>query len=58
MDASLAYVKRLFMERPPKDKQVYAHITTATNVDLMRAIINDVMNIVIEVNLKKANQPL
>ena len=55
---AIAFIKDQFVKRQPKDKTVYTHASCAIDTDLMRCIIRDVMNIIVEINLRKANMPL
>ena len=55
---AIAFIKDQFVKRQPKDKTVYTHVSCAIDTDLMRCIIRDVMNIIVEINLRKANMPL
>ena len=54
---AIAFIKDQFVKRQPKDKTVYTHVSCAIDTDLMRCIIRDV-NIIVEINLRKANMPL
>ncbi len=42
------------MVMKPASKQVYAHVSCAIDVEMMKRIISDVMQIIIEINLRKA----
>ena len=55
---TLTFIKDQFTKRQPKDKSVYTHVSCAIDTELMRCIIKDVMNIIVEINLRKANIPL
>ena len=38
--------------------QVYPHVSSAILLDVMKRVIDDVMQIIISINLQKAGQPL
>lgn len=52
-EIALAYVQDLFMKRKPENKKVYLHVTCATDTDLMRTVLKDVFEILVDINLKK-----
>ncbi|CAH1783763.1 unnamed protein product [Owenia fusiformis] len=52
-EAGLSFIKQEFMRLKRSSKQVYTHVTTATNMDVMKTIIRDVLQIIVEINLKK-----
>ena len=41
------------MKRKPENKKVYLHVTSATDTDLMRTVLKDVFEILVDINLKK-----
>ena len=38
--------------------QVYCHVSSAIHVDVMKRVIDDIMQIIININLQKVGQPL
>lgn len=41
------------MSKKPADKHVYLHVTCATDTDVMKAVLKDVFEILVDINLKK-----
>ena len=41
------------MKKKPENKKVYLHVTCATDTDLMRTVLKDVFEILVDINLKK-----
>ncbi|XP_064629902.1 G protein alpha i subunit-like isoform X2 [Lineus longissimus] len=56
-EACIKYIKDEFLRKSPQGKHIYTHVTTATNIELMKTIIQDVLHIIVEINLRKASQP-
>ncbi|KAL9982674.1 hypothetical protein ACROYT_G004745 [Oculina patagonica] len=52
-DRALNYIRDLFLSKKPADKHVYLHVTCATDTDLMKAVLKDVFEILVDINLKK-----
>ena len=54
-DDGVKYIKNLFLDRNknPREKQVYTHITCATDRTNMEKVFGDVQHIVIETSLAK-----
>ena len=52
------YITQLFNQRKPANKEIYCHVTCAIDRDLMKTIIDDIMQIIININLKMAGTPL
>ena len=53
-EEGIAYIKEKFMKMKPENKQAYAHVSCAIDVQMMKKVISDVMQIIIEINLRKA----
>jgi len=52
-ERGLNYIRELFLSRKPADKHVYLHVTSATDTDVMKAVLKDVFEILVDLNLKK-----
>ena len=52
-DKAVQYIRGQFLARKPDDKNVYVHVTTATDTDLMKTVLKDVFEILVDMNLKK-----
>ncbi|KAJ7390356.1 hypothetical protein OS493_025607 [Desmophyllum pertusum] len=52
-EKGLNYIRELFMSKKPADKHVYLHVTCATDTDVMKAVLKDVFEILVDINLKK-----
>nr|AGJ70286.1 G protein subunit alpha 12a [Terebratalia transversa] len=53
-DASIKYIRNKFFATAPQNKMIYPHVSCAIDIDLMKVIIDDVLQIIMEINLKKA----
>ncbi|XP_078670018.1 guanine nucleotide-binding protein G(t) subunit alpha-2-like isoform X2 [Branchiostoma floridae x Branchiostoma belcheri] len=47
------FIQGEFLKRKPVKKTVYPHITCATDTNLMKTIISDVHNIIVDINLRR-----
>ena len=54
----IQYIRRKFQAASEEKKQTYIHVSCAIDVDLMKKLIADVMDIIVESNLKKSKQML
>lgn len=52
-EIGLNYIRELFLSKKPTDKHMYLHVTCATDTDLMKAVLKDVFEILVDINLKK-----
>ncbi|PFX27361.1 Guanine nucleotide-binding protein G(t) subunit alpha-2 [Stylophora pistillata] len=52
-EKGLNYIRELFLSKKPADKDMYLHVTCATDTDLMKAVLKDVFEILVDINLKK-----
>lgn len=52
-DKALTFIRDLFLKKKPENKNVYVHVTCATDTDLMKDILDDVFQILVDINLKK-----
>lgn len=52
-EKGLSYIRDLFLKKKPENKNVYLHVTCATDTDLMKDILNDVFEILVNINLKR-----
>lgn len=52
-EIGLNYIRELFLSKKPADKHMYLHVTCATDTDLMKAVLKDVFEILVDINLKK-----
>jgi hypothetical protein len=52
-DAAIAYIKHKFCEQCAKSKQIYFHITTATNTNNIQAVFISVKDILVSQSLMK-----
>lgn len=52
-ERGLKYIRELFLSKKPADKQVYLHETCATDTDVMKEVLKDVFEILVDINLKK-----
>lgn len=52
-EEGLNYIRDLFLKKKPAQKNVYLHVTCATDTDLMKAVLKDVFEILVDINLKK-----
>ena len=52
-EKAVTYVKEQFMARKPEDRDIYVHVTCATDTDPMKTVLQNVFEILVEVNLKK-----
>ncbi|KAK3723793.1 hypothetical protein QZH41_007102 [Actinostola sp. cb2023] len=52
-EKAVSYVKKQFMIRKPENKQIYVHVTCATDTDPMKTVLQNVFEILVEINLKK-----
>ena len=41
------------MKKKPANKNVYLHVTCATDTDVMKTVLKDVFEILVDFNLKK-----
>lgn len=57
-ESAKKYIKSLFIQCKPSEKQLYVHVSTATNIGTMKKLVKDVMSIIIEINLRKASNQL
>ncbi|XP_077992984.1 guanine nucleotide-binding protein G(q) subunit alpha-like [Glandiceps talaboti] len=47
------FLQEEFMSRKPTEKTVYPHVTCATNTEIMKTVIADVMDIIVLINMRK-----
>lgn len=52
-ESGLNYIRELFLSKKPSDKHVYLHVTCATDTDVMKAVLKDAFEILVDINLKK-----
>ncbi|XP_070540657.1 guanine nucleotide-binding protein subunit alpha-14-like [Ptychodera flava] len=52
-ESATDFIQEEFMSRKPDDKTVYPHVTCATNTEIMKTVIIDVMDIIILINMRK-----
>ena len=52
-EKGLSYIRELFLSKKPADKHVYLHVTCATDTDVMKVVLKDVFEILVDLNLKK-----
>ena len=57
MDTATKFVRDEFVRVKPAEKQLYVHVSCATNIDMMKKLIKDIMEIIIEINMRKASAP-
>ncbi|KAL4231060.1 guanine nucleotide-binding protein subunit alpha [Mactra antiquata] len=55
-DACVKYVRDVFHQHRPCHKQVYTHVSCATDVEMMSDILAKVLNIIAEINCKKSGK--
>ena len=53
-EAVVKYIRELFHQHRPCHKQVYTHVSCATDVMMMRELLSKVIDIVTEINLRKS----
>ncbi|KAK3590192.1 hypothetical protein CHS0354_041249 [Potamilus streckersoni] len=53
-EACVKYIRELFHQHRPCHKHVYTHVSCATDVSIMRDILSKVLDIITEINLRKA----
>ncbi|ESO95038.1 hypothetical protein LOTGIDRAFT_188884 [Lottia gigantea] len=53
-EACLKYIKDQFIQHKPGHKQVYIHVSCAVDVKMMKDILSSVIDIVVEINLRRA----
>ncbi|XP_041370762.1 guanine nucleotide-binding protein G(o) subunit alpha-like isoform X2 [Gigantopelta aegis] len=54
VEASLKYIKDQFLQHKPGHKQVYIHVSCAIDTSLMKDILANIIDIIVELNLRKA----
>ncbi|KAK7446625.1 hypothetical protein BaRGS_00040257 [Batillaria attramentaria] len=52
-ESSLRYIKEQFLQHKPGHKQLYIHLTCAVDITGMRDILANVMDIIMEINLRR-----
>ncbi|XP_013396545.1 guanine nucleotide-binding protein G(o) subunit alpha isoform X1 [Lingula anatina] len=52
-DDALGFIKDEFYRRAPPGKSLYTHVSCAINVDLMKTIIENVLQILVDINLRR-----
>ncbi|KXJ18400.1 guanine nucleotide-binding protein G(i) subunit alpha-2 [Exaiptasia diaphana] len=52
-EKAVSYVKQEFLSRKPADKDIFVHVTCATDTDPMKTVLQNVFEILVEINLKK-----
>ena len=55
-ESCIKFIRGEFLQRKPEEKQVYPHVSCAIDVELMKKMIDDVLQIIIQINLRKAAQ--
>ncbi|XP_046567236.1 LOW QUALITY PROTEIN: guanine nucleotide-binding protein G(t) subunit alpha-2-like [Haliotis rubra] len=53
-DTCLKYIREQFLQHKPGHKQVYIHVSCAIDVQMMKDILSNVVDIIVELNLRKA----
>lgn len=48
-----SFIREEFHKRKPVNRHIYTHVSCATDVPLMKTIIHDVMEVIIEINLRR-----
>ncbi|KAK2163670.1 hypothetical protein LSH36_75g03006 [Paralvinella palmiformis] len=57
-DSCIDYVTERFQQRKPAEKEIYCHVACAIDRQLMKTLIDNVMQIIIGINLRLAGAPL
>ena len=52
-EKGLNYIRELFLSKKPADKHMYLHVICATDTDVMKAVLKDVFEILVDINLRK-----
>jgi len=52
-EKGLSYIRETFLKKKPPNKNVFLHVTCATDTDLMKEVLRDVFEILVDINLKK-----
>ncbi|XP_025093514.1 guanine nucleotide-binding protein G(o) subunit alpha-like isoform X3 [Pomacea canaliculata] len=52
-EVSLRFIKEQFLQNKPGHKQLYIHISCAVDINLMRHILANVLDIIMEINLRR-----
>ena len=54
VEETIKYIKEQFTSRKPPGKQMYMHISCAIDTATMKTLVDSVLEIIVELNLKKA----
>ena len=54
----ISFIKEEFKKKQRENKPLYTHVSCAVHIDTMKSLINTVLQIIIEINLRKAAHPL
>lgn len=52
-DECLKFIQQQFMNKKPSHKNVYMHVSCAINVDHMKKVLDNVLDMIVEINLRK-----